>query len=111
MTARATPEDLARWRTLIAEADKAVKAPPSTALPGLKRAADAARRAVVPSGELNDANPAIRLVRLSRRYLAETTAGRRDLQDALGAAVQAARAAMPDAPERREPRKRADLDE
>lgn len=110
MTARATPEDLARWHTLIVAAAKAVAAAPSTPLPGLKRAADAARRAVVPAGELNDVNPFVRLVRLSRRYLDETTSGRRELQDALRAAVDAARLGLPDAPEARQPRKRADLD-
>lgn len=86
---KATPEVTGIWRQLVGQAQAAAEAAPSSAQQGLSALARDCRRAVVP-GLLNDENPCIRLSKAVRLYLAETTAGRRGLQDDLRARADAA---------------------
>lgn len=86
----ATPEVVKPWRALAELAAAAAAAQPSAPLPALKKLADRAKSLVVP-GVLGDGNPCVRLSRLTRRYVGETTAGRRALQAQLAETVEAAR--------------------
>ena len=89
---RFTPEDAACWRDLIAAAGKAARGLATAAVPDLQR--------------VTRENPCVILVRLARRYCAETAAGRRDLQAELATAAEAAEAAI----EAGQPRRRKDID-
>ncbi|WP_303719095.1 hypothetical protein [Brevundimonas naejangsanensis] len=90
---RMTANDEACWNELIAQAEAAAASAPSKATSALARVAHEAKNACAP-GVVTRSNPCVQLSRLSRRYCAETTAGRRDLQGPLKAAAQAAREAL-----------------
>ncbi|MFN7110304.1 MAG: hypothetical protein ACK4M2_01610 [Brevundimonas sp.] len=103
---RFTPEDAACWRDLIAAAGKAARGLPTAAVPELQRVTNAAKNACAP-GVATRENPCVILVRLARRYCAETSSGRRELQDALATAAEAAETAI----EAGQQRRRRDIDE
>ncbi|MEN5112816.1 hypothetical protein ABE453_02255 [Brevundimonas diminuta] len=90
---RMTANDEACWNELIAQAVAAAAAAPSKPTTALARVANEAKNACAP-GVVTKSNPCVQLSRLSRRYCAETTAGRRDLQGPLKAAAEAAREAL-----------------
>lgn len=102
---RFTPEDAACWRDLIAASGKAARGLATAAVPDLQRVTHAAKNACAP-GVVTRENPCVILVRLARRYCAETAAGRRDLQAELATAAEAAEAAI----EAGQPRRRKDID-
>jgi hypothetical protein len=90
---RMTDDDERCWRDLIAAAEGAAQGAPSAAVPELKRVAEAARNACAPGVVTRD-NPCVVLAKLARRYVGETTAGRRELQAQLATAAEAAREAL-----------------
>lgn len=103
-----TPEDLACWRDLIAEARRAAAGEPAAPVKALGQAARASKHACAP-GVVSRENACVQLSRLAQRYMAETTAGRRDLQPQLAAAAEAAGLILPDG-EGARTRPRADID-
>lgn len=103
-----TAGDLACWRTLIAEARKAAAAEPSAPAKALGAVARASKSACAP-GVVSRENACVQLSRLARRYMDETTAGRRELRAALAAAADAAELVLPD-PEAPTRKPRADID-
>ncbi|MCA0366788.1 MAG: hypothetical protein LCH57_01830 [Proteobacteria bacterium] len=102
---RFTPEDEACWRDLVACSRKAAAGLASAPVPALHRVTNAAKTACAPGVVTRD-NPCVILVRLARRYCAETTSGRRELQAELATAAEAAEAAL----EAGQPRRRKDID-
>ena len=106
--ARLTSRDVECWRELVAEARKAAAGEPSAPAKALGRIARDAKHACAP-GVVTRENACVQLSRLANRYMAETNAGRRDLQGQLIAAADAAELILPDAggPARKP---RADID-
>ena len=106
--------DTAPWRRLARNARRAAETGEAGDVASLAKVEGEARRAVV-IGVLSKSNACVRLVRLSRGYVAATVRKRRDLAPELLAAVAqvealvavAARATDPDPPPRR---LRADID-
>lgn len=92
-TPHGTTADVAKWRRLVREAS-VVAVNVGHPLGDLKKATDAARRAVVPSGVIDKSNVFVRLVRASQKYLAETAAGQTLLVADLAMLADLARQAL-----------------
>lgn len=103
--ATVTPEDLRCWRDLVQLSAMAAIGDPARPNPQLIRTARAAKNACAP-GVVSRDNVFVRLSRLANRYVGETAAGRRELQDELAMTAEAARVVLEPA-ERRE---RKDID-
>ena len=102
-TPHATTADVAKWRRLVREAS-VVAAHVGHPLGDLKKATDAARRAIVPSGVIDKANVFVRLVRTAQKYLAESAAGQALLVAELAMLADLSRQALD--PPLREPNSR-----
>lgn len=99
----ASSEDLRRWRKLIREANRAADDIRAT-LGDLDRAAVAAKRAIIPAGEVHASNRFVQLQRMAWRFVRETSTGRLQLAPELAELAAACASAMPArAPDRKPP--------